>query len=282
MFAEFKNTLRRLKGAIIWWGISLFLYGMFMASLFENIQEMGDAFLVILEAYPPEMLAFFPEIFDILKPVGYLDVYYFGYMTFILGMFTVGAFAKLLVGDEEAGILDLVMAHPLSRSAIFWGRVLGLVAAIGLIMLISWVGWMIPPGPENLTLNGVELFTPYLPLFAVQLLFGGLALLLSMILPAARAAGGLSAGLLIGNYLLTGFANINEDLKPIFDLTPLRYYQGADAINGLDWNWMGGLLLVSVVLALLAWWRFQRRDIRVGGEGTWQLSNLIPKFGKTA
>jgi hypothetical protein len=35
-----------------------------------------------------------------------------------------------------------------------------------------------------------------------------------------------------------------------------------------------GLLLASLLLALLAWWRFQRREIRVGGEGGWNYANV--------
>jgi len=29
-----------------------------------------------------------------------------------------------------------------------------------------------------------------------------------------------------------------------------------------------------MVLALLAWWRFERREIRVGGESGWRLPKL--------
>ena len=35
-----------------------------------------------------------------------------------------------------------------------------------------------------------------------------------------------------------------------------------------------GLLVASALLALFAWWRFERRDIRVVGEGSWQLPSL--------
>jgi hypothetical protein len=39
-----------------------------------------------------------------------------------------------------------------------------------------------------------------------------------------------------------------------------------------DFNaaWVIGLSAVALLFALLAWWRFERRDIRVGGEGAWQ------------
>ena len=84
----------------------------------------------------------------------------------------------------------------------------------------------------------------------------------------------ISGGFLIANYLLIGLANINEDLKSFIEFTPLQYYQGGDAITELNWGWLAGLLAVSVAFALLAWWRFQRRDIRVGGEGGWRLPSL--------
>jgi hypothetical protein len=30
-----------------------------------------------------------------------------------------------------------------------------------------------------------------------------------------------------------------------------------------------------LLFALLAWWRFERREIRVGGEGGWSLPRLL-------
>lgn len=270
MFAEFKHTLRRMRGPIIGWGIGLFLYDLLMSSFYSSILEMGDQMEALLENYPPEMLAFFPSISEFTSPSGYLDTYFFSYMTLIIGIFAVGACARLLVGDEEKGILDLVMAYPVSRAALFWGRLLGFVVATVLILLAGWLSWVIPSESSGLDLTWVEFLLPFLPLLAVLLLFGALALLFSMLLPSARLAGGLSGALLVGNFLLVGLSNLNTDLEPLYKLTPFYYHQGGKAINGLNWEWLGGLLAAALVLALLAWWRFQRRDIRVGGEGGWQ------------
>jgi len=38
----------------------------------------------------------------------------------------------------------------------------------------------------------------------------------------------------------------------------------------LNSQWFLGLLGVAALFTLVAWWRFQRRDIRVAGEGGWQ------------
>jgi len=274
MFAEFKHTMRRLRGQMIGWGIGLALYVVLMVSFYSSVARMGNLYEELLKFYPKEMMGFFSSIREINTPQGYLDIYYFNYMTVILGIFVVGACASLLVGDEEKGVLDLVMAHPVSRTALFWGRLLGFVTATAVILLVSWLSWVIPSGRSGLELTWIKFLQPFLPLFAELLLFGTVALLLSMVLPSGRMAGMTTGGLLIANYLLIGLANINQDLKPIVKYTPLHYYQGGYAVSGLKWGWLAGLLAVSVVFVLLAWWRIQRRDIRVGGEGGWRLPSL--------
>jgi len=107
------------------------------------------------------------------------------------------------------------------------------------------------------------------------LLFGGLSLLLSMVLPSARSASMTAGGLLVANWLLVGLANLNPDLQPIVDLTPFAYFQGGESLVDMNWGWAGGLIAVGFVLAAVAWFLFRRRDIRVGGERSWNLRGAI-------
>lgn len=183
--------------------------------------------------------------------------------------------AALLVGDEERGTLDLVMAHPVSRTALFWGRLLGFALATAVILFAGWLGWLVPAGSSGLGLSALELLLPCLSLFAVLVLFGALALLLSLLLPASRMGGMLAGALLVGNYLVLGLANMNSKLEPIVKLTPLYYYQGGYAVKGVNWGWLAGLLGAALLLGLGAWGVFQRRDIRVGGEHGWGLPGLV-------
>ena len=273
MLTEIKHTLRRMRGAIIGWGIGLFAYGFMMAKFFTSL-EMMEGFLDNLENYPAEMLAFFPNIFDIMSPKGYMDTYFFSYMTLIIGFFAITACANLLVGDEEKGILDLLVSYPVSRSGFFWGRLIGFLIATVMILLASWLGWLISAGSSGLNLSAIELLQPFIPLYVVLVLFGGMALLLSMLLPAARMATGLAGGLLLVNFLFIGLANLNPDLAAIYELTPLYFYQGGAAIEGIDWGNLLGLMGITLIFTLMAWLLFQRREIRVGGEGGWKLPKL--------
>ncbi len=270
MIVELIYTLRRNRGQIFGWSLGLVLYSALMSSMYSDIALIDfDAFLGY---YPEDMLAFFGDSFAAINsPHGYLDLYFFGYMTIIVGIFSVGAGAKLIVKDEEDGLLDLILAYPKSRSAVFWGRVFGYILTVMAILIVAWLSWAIPSGSSGLNLTAGELLKPFWGLLGQLLLFGSFALLLSMLLPAARIASMITGGLLVGNYLLIGLANINQDLKSIVEYTPLHVYQGGYAILGINWDnlmiVLGGVLL----FLLLAWWRFLLRDLRVAGEGGWKL-----------
>jgi ABC-2 type transport system permease protein len=273
MIAEFKHTLRRFRGSMIGWSIGVGLYGLMMASMFSSVSQI-EGLEELMASYPQELMAFFGGMIELRTPKGYLNTYYFLYMDMIIGIFAIGAAASLLVRDEEEGILDLLMAHPVSRAAFFWGRVLGYLVAIAVILLAGWLSWVIPSGASGMDLTWLEFLRPFVPLFGQLVLYGSLALALSLLLPARRMASGLSSALLVGNFLLMGLAGLNDKLQPVLEYTPRQYFQGGDAVNGINWGWLLPLLGASLVMMLVAWWRFQRRDIRVGGEAGWKLTGL--------
>ena len=99
-----------------------------------------------------------------------------------------------------------------------------------------------------------------------------------MLVPSRRAAAMISGVVLVAGFFITGLARINEDLEAAARLSPLEYYQGGDAMDGLNGGWLLGLLAFAVLFAVLAWWRFLRRDIRVGGEGSWSRPRLSLQF----
>jgi ABC-2 type transport system permease protein len=280
MLTELRFALGRLRGRILGWGIGLGLYSLMMVWLYEDVAQIDiDAYL---EAFPEEMLGFFQGITELATPQGYLDTYYFNYMVLIVGILSIGVGAGLLVNDEERGILDLVLAHPIGRTALFWGRYLGLALALAVVLLMGQLGWILPPQSAAMGLSWVEFLRPCLPLWAALMLFGSLALLLSMVLPSGRLASMVSGALLVANYLLVGLANVNPDLGRLVQFTPLYYYQGGFAILGIEWNWVAGLVAASAVMALIAWALFVRRDIRVGGEHEWQLMSPLRRLVRGA
>ncbi|MEK7276754.1 MAG: ABC transporter permease subunit [Chloroflexota bacterium] len=225
-----------------------------------------------MASYPPELMAFFGDTTVMFTPEGYLGFEYFSLMPVILGIYVILAGSGLLVGDEESGTLDLVLAHPLSRTELFLGKLLGFITATVSILALAWLGLVIGRNFSIIELTAGQLALPFFSLSAVLFLFGALALMLSMLLPSRRFTASFAGLLLVACYFVTSLARVDERLTDLARFSPLNYYQSNDAMSNMNYAWVAGLAAIAALFAAIAWWRFERRDIRVSGEGGWRIA----------
>lgn len=273
MITVFKHTLGRSRGAILGWGLTMALLGMMFVPFYDTIAEDLETWEGIMQSYPEEILAFFggggAPAFT--TPEGFLSLEYFSFMPLIIGIYAVLAGSGLLAADEERGILDLLAAQPISRSALFWGRLLGFLVALSVALVLGYAGIMFATTYSIMELDAAEMITPFASMFALLAFFGGLALLLSMWLPSRQSAAMTAGIVLVGGFFVNGLANLNDTLAGIKPYLPLHYFQGDNWVDGFKADWFAGLVGAGLLFMLAAWWAFLRRDIRVGGEGGWKL-----------
>ena len=280
MFTVIRYSLRSSRGAIIGWGIGLAALALMMGSLFDMIASSGDLMSAYVEALPE-----IAEMFDFSSmntPIGWLDVEYFSFVPLIIGLFATGAGASLLARDEEGGTLDLILAHPVSRTVLFGGRFLAGTLVIIILLLISWASLLLSmTWSENFSIPAFELLLPFTSLFGILLFFMTLSLLFSMLLPARSMASMLAGMLVAASFFITLLSGVVDELERAADFSPLTYLETATAIeDGLNLTWFGIFIAIDLVLALISWQLFQRRDVRVGGEGSWRLQDLKKIFAR--
>ncbi len=278
MITVFRHTLRSLRGQVLGWGLVLALLGWMMVWVYDSVAAQQDNLVKLLSGYPKELMAFFgagDAALTMFTPEGFLSFEFFSLMPVVLGIFALLTGSGLLASDEESGKLDLIMAHPLSRTALFGGRLLAAVVSTAGLIALLWLGFLAAMSWSTLSIDPFELWLPFLSLLAVLVLFTTLALLLSMVLPSRGVAAGVAGLLLVASYFVTSLARINEKLERIARFSPLNYYQTEQAFHNFDLQWFVGLLAVAALFALASWWRFQQRDIRVGGEGGWRLPRVV-------
>jgi len=260
----YKNVLMMLG-----WGLGLGLLGYWMFDIYETMFGMNVDLQQLIAAFPEEMLAFFGGAdVNIFEPAGFLHLEFFSYVPVILGIAAVAGATGLIVKQEEAGSLELILAQPVSRTAVFWGKLLALLVTYILILFIIWGGFALGlASTDSFDLTQAQLIRPFVSLFAVILLFLSLALMLSMVLPTSGAASMVANLVLIASFFITSLAHIEDRLEGVNRFSPLNYYQGGQALNGLNIEHVLILLGASVVFIGVAWLLFELRDMRFSGTG---------------
>jgi ABC-2 type transport system permease protein len=269
MLTIFNRKLFKNAFMILGWGLGLGLLGYWMFDIYETMFGMDVDLQQLMAAFPEEMLAFFGGAdVNIFEPAGFLHLEFFSYIPLILGIVAVSGATGLIVKKEEEGSLELILAQPISRTAVFWGKLLALFATFILILAIIWGGFALGlAGTDSFDLTQAQLIRPFLSLFAVLLVFLSLALMLSMILPTSGSATMVASFLLIASFFITSLAHIEDRLASLNAFSPLRYYQGGKALNGLNNEYLLILFGVALVFIGIAWLLFEKRDLRFGGTG---------------
>jgi ABC-2 type transport system permease protein len=266
----FLHALAWFRGQILGWGLALLMMGVLTVVRYNIVQDNQEPIRQLLQGSVGSFIRMFGDVDRLTTPGGFLSLALFSYLPLVLGVFAVLAGSGLVVADEENGTLDLVLAHPVSRTALFLGRLLAFAVATLVILVLSWLGFLVAMTWSTLDVGWWGLARPYVSLAALLFFFGNLSLLLSMVLPARRTAAMTAGVVLLVSYFLTTLARLDKGLEPIARFSPLSYYQSGDAVTGLNGRWLTGLLAAAGLLAALAWWCFERRDIRVVGERGWR------------
>ncbi len=283
MFAIFKRSLKKSRGALLGWGITLGALGMLFVPFYDTIAKNAQQFQDLMKIYPKEFLAFFSSagMTNFTTPEGFLSIEFFSYMPLVIGVFAIMAGSGLLAADEEQGVLDLVAAQPVSRTALIWGRLGALVVVTAGILALGYAGVMLGTTYSVMDLNALQTVNPFASLFALLIFFAGFSVALSMLLPSRQSAAMVSGVVLVAGFFIHGLANLNDSLASIEPFLPHTYYQSENWTQGLNLNWFFGLIAAGLLFMVVAWWRFLRRDIRVGGEGGWRLPSLRRLMART-
>ncbi|GAB3812333.1 ABC transporter permease subunit [Micromonospora zhanjiangensis] len=127
----FGKALFDARRSLLGWTVAVLAVGAMYASFWPTIQtpEMTRA----LAAYPKGVMEAF-NYTDLTSAAGYLGSAVYGLLVpLLLVVFAVSAGTRAVAGDEEAGTLDLTLAHPVGRARLALHRFAALAVAIVVI-----------------------------------------------------------------------------------------------------------------------------------------------------
>ncbi|MCH2059399.1 MAG: ABC transporter permease subunit [Verrucomicrobiales bacterium] len=277
----FRFSSWRLRWTILGWGIPLMLLGLITTPFYDLVAENERQLRPVIQGLKPLVKSFIggEQAEEIFTPQGFLALRYFAFLPVILGIFASVAGSGMLATDEERGILDFLLAHPAGRASVFFGRMAATICSLVAILLLAWVGlWLGVLRAGSLHFPPGQILLPYISVLAVSTFFLALSLALSMMMPSRVTAAMTTGFIVLAGEILTNLAKAISQLQPAAQFSPLTYFQ-ANAMRGLHIQPVLGLLAIALFLTGLAWLGFQRRDIRVAGDGGWKLPFLGRRKG---
>jgi ABC-2 type transport system permease protein len=259
------KSLRDNRRGWVDWPVALAAVAAMYAAFWPTIGK-NPSMTAAMEAYP-QALKEALHMQDLSRPESYLGSTVFGLLVpILLAVFAISAGVRAIATDEEAGTLDLVMAHPVSRVSLALQRLGAIIVELALIAgLVGLViiGLRGPAEFPEVSVANIAAISLQLALFG--LFFGALAFSVGAWTGRKTLALGAGAGVAVLAYLANSFLPQIEGLEWTEKVSPFHWYLGGEPLrNGLDASGIGLLLGVSVVLIALGTWRFTRRDLAVG------------------
>jgi ABC-2 type transport system permease protein len=259
----FTKWLRDSRRSLLGWTVAIVLVGCGYAAFWPTFEDPEIAEL--LDSYPSALLEAM-NYTNITTPEGYLGATVYGLVVAVLmAVFAIGAGARTVAGEEEAGTLDLVLAHPVSRPSLALQRIAALAVAVAGISIVFWLAMLAMSGVAGFASVGAwHLAAMHVHLAAFALLFGSLSFAVGAATGRRAWAYAVAGGVAVLAYAASGILPQVDGLEWTRDWSAFTWLTGSEPLaNGLDAGHLGIMLGLSAVLVALGVLGFRRRDLAV-------------------
>jgi ABC-2 type transport system permease protein len=200
---------------------------------------------------------------DLSSPVGFLNTQLFAFfLPAVLMVFGIARGASTLAGEEEARTLDLLLAQPVPRWAVYLQKSATLTLSVSALATVSWLVLVALDSWAGLHLPVSNLAAACLQmgLFCLTLALASQAISATV----GRRVVGLAsvAGYALVGYVVYGLAQTVTWLKDVRPFTLWRWYLLNDPLrSGFGGREIGVLLAACVIATAGGALGFSRRDL---------------------
>jgi ABC-2 type transport system permease protein len=215
-----------------------------VGAIFPSIEGSAD-FGDVVEGYPKALKSLFGIGTNITTGPGFVDVELFSFMLPLLAIvLAIGAGARTLAGEEDAGRLELQFAYPVRRGAAVLAKGVGVGLEIAIFSLAALVVLELASIAFGMDLSLGRLAGAVVGVGLLGVLHGWLALALGAAKPSRALAIGIPAALATAAYLISGLHDLASWLDPLRFLSSF-WWVGQNPVSDGVSGW--GLIVVGLV-----------------------------------
>lgn len=261
----FLRELRaNLKSLLIWSGIVILL--VIMAGAKFQAFAGDPKTIQMLDSMPKQMLdAFGMRAFNLTTLSGFYGVMFVYFA--LMGAIAAALWGSdIIVKEQRDKTVEFSLVLPVSRNRVVTAKALAALVNCVLFVLVTW----------GASLVAVRSFQPeqgffaYLrlemaALFAIELIFLAIGLLLGCAMKQYRRAGAVAVALILGAYFVSIIASMQENLGFLKWVTPFKYFDAAELFHtgSLDPTYLVISAAIIVACVVSAYWAYNRRDLYI-------------------
>lgn len=260
---EMKSHYKPLIG----WSVGMIFMVVAGMGKFEGFSTTGNSGITgLVDKFPKAMLAVFGMTgLDLTKLIGYFGVLYLYVILMVAihaGMLGAGIISK----EELDKTSEFLYVKPVSRSRVLMEKMLAGLTIILILLGVTAISsvWIVGFYNKNYDLNS-QVFLLMAGVFMFQLLSFAFGVFFAGIFKNPKLPATAVTSVIMASYLVSVMVELNSKLDFLKNLTPFQYF-GAPKIlaeGRLDPLFLGIALSVSVVLLILTYFFYNRRDISV-------------------
>ena len=192
------------------------------------------------------------------------------YLVILAAIYAIIDGTGTLAGEEESGILELIVTLPLTRWQVVVSKAAAMAIAAFLILVIAAlaaiVSLIIVQSQMATGIQAIDIVPPMLGVWPITMLFVMLSLFLSALLPQRRLAAALATLALVVSFLGGTLLPLAESLAPLAAFLPFHYLDRTAAVftRGIQLRNVAVPTGAATIFLLLAILSFDRRDLTVG------------------
>jgi len=261
----FLRELRANVKSLLIWSVIIFLLILIAVSKFSAFA--GDpSMLAMLDSLPPVMLdALNMRAFNLTTLSGFygLMFIYFGLM---------GAIAAALWGaeiiskEERHKTVEFSLVLPVSRRRVVTAKALAALVNCAAFVLITWAVSLVAVqsyAPDQAYYDFLAL--EMLAMFALELVFLAVGLLLGCALRQYKLSSSIAVGVFLVTYFVSIFSGLHENLDFLKYFTPFKYFDAGALYRTGRFDPPFLLLSAAIIVVCLAaaYWSYDRRDLYI-------------------
>lgn len=261
----FIKELKSNRKSLIIWSTCMFLLvvsGMAKYTAYSAGGQNNEIFNTM--PYSVKALLGFGS-FDVTTMSGYFALLFL-YIELTVAIHAVMLGSGIIAKEECDKTTEFLIVKPVSRTTVITAKLLAALVNIFVVNIVTLISSVIMVASYNKgkdISNEIVMFL--LSMFLVQLIFLSLGTALAAIIRNPKAAGSLSAGILLTSFIISKITDLTDQLDALNLLSPFKYFSYKNLVEGNGLNLVIVLLslLLAAVFSVSTYYFYQRRDLNV-------------------